>query len=120
MDRNPTLHHAQCQIDLTTVRDMLQDEEPNMESLITVGRLLIRYSGVSKESAATEILAADGHCSDSCTTITGLTTLAMLDSQAPKQSNMKKYGISGNLWILQEKKKTLGKCKNCLKQLQLN
>ena len=64
MDQNPTLHHAQCQIDLTTVRDMLQDEEPNMESLVTVGRLLIRYSGVSKESAATEILAGLNQCLD--------------------------------------------------------
>ena len=64
MDRNPTLHHAQCQIDLATVRDMLQDEEPNMESLVNVGGLLIRYSGVSKESAATEILAGLNQCLD--------------------------------------------------------
>ena len=64
MDQNPTLHHAQCQIDLTTVRDMLQDEEPNMESLVTVGRLLIRYTGVSTESAATEILAGLNQCLD--------------------------------------------------------
>ena len=64
MDQNPTLHHAQCQIDMNAVRDILQDEKPNKESLVTVGRLLIRYRGVPNESAAREILDGLKQCLD--------------------------------------------------------
>ena len=55
MTSNPTLSHALCSTDLALVRALLQEDNPNMESLSVAGRLFVRYSGVAKDSPAAEI-----------------------------------------------------------------
>lgn len=62
MNSNPTLSHALCQTDMELVRALLQDTEPNMESLTVVGRLFSRYAGVADDSPAAEILEGLHEC----------------------------------------------------------